>query len=131
MSMDLNVSNVRIKEELRKQWTDQAVKLALMGRWDEAIQANLNILKIFPDDIPARNRLGKAYFELGRYEEAIKAYEQTLRQQPSNNVARKRLEELYPLVNMDPTTALKNVLGLKIVEEEEEIETEMDEDSTD
>ena len=131
MSMDLNVSTVRIKEELRRQWTDQAVKLALMGRWDEAIQANLNILKIFPDDIPARNRLGKAYFELGRYEEAIKAYEQTLRQQPSNNVARKRLEELYPLVNMDPTTALKNVLGLKIVEEEEEIETEMDEDSTD
>ena len=131
MSMDLNVSNVRIKEELRRQWTDQAVKLALMGRWDEAIQANLNILKIFPDDIPARNRLGKAYFELGRYEEAIKAYEQTLRQQPSNNVARKRLEELYPLVNMDPTTALENVLGLKIAEEEEEIETEMDEDSAD
>ncbi|KPL15334.1 MAG: hypothetical protein AMJ93_16700 [Anaerolineae bacterium SM23_84] len=74
--MDSSVSKSQIKEELRKRWIGQAVELALMGRWDEAVQANQRILEIFPDDIQAHNRLGKAYSELGRYEEAATAYEQ-------------------------------------------------------
>ena len=39
--MDSNISRSQIREELRKRWTAQAVELALMGRWDEAVQANL------------------------------------------------------------------------------------------
>ncbi len=128
--MDANVSSSQIKEELRKQWTNQAVELALMGRWDEAIQANLHILKLFPDDIRAHNRLGKAYFELGRYDEAAEAYEQSLKQQPSNNVAGKSLVELYALVKREPIAELReSIPGLEGAEEE--VEAGPDEDSID
>ena len=104
--MDSSVSKSQIKEELRKRWTGQAVELALMGRWDEAVQANLRILELFPDDIQARNRLGKAYSELGRHEEAATAYEQSLQRQLSNNIARKNLAKLYALLNREPGIAL-------------------------
>lgn len=121
--MDLSVSKYQIKEELRKQWTARAVQAALMGQWDEAVQANLRVLEMFPEDIQARNRLGKAYFELGRYEEAVAAYEEVLRRQPSNNIARKRLAELYVQLNRKPTIPLEIIPTIELAEEEgEEIE---------
>ncbi|MGQ9493360.1 MAG: tetratricopeptide repeat protein [Anaerolineae bacterium] len=120
--MDMNVSKHQIKEELRKQWTARAVQAALMGHWDEAIQANLRVLEMFPDDISARNRLGKAYLELGRYEEAIAAYEETLQRQPSNNIARKKLAELYAQLNRKPTIPLEIIPAIELAEEEEETE---------
>ncbi len=140
--MDLNVSKSQVKEELRKQWSAQAVELALMGRWDGAVQVNLRILELFSDDTQARNRLGKAYSELGRYDEAVLAYEQSLQHQPSNNIARKRLAELYALLKREPAVALgESMPGIEIVEEgeeeaqeyleEEDIEARLDEDSTD
>jgi tetratricopeptide (TPR) repeat protein len=106
--MDLNVSRSQIRDELRKRWTTQAVELALMGHWDEAVQGNLQILELFPDDIQARNRLGKAYSELGRYEEAAEAYEQNLERQPSNAIARKKLTDLYALLKREPEAALES-----------------------
>nr|MBC7243966.1 tetratricopeptide repeat protein [Chloroflexota bacterium] len=118
--MDLNVSKYQIKEELRKQWTTRAVQSALMGHWDEAVQANLRVLEMFPDDIQARNRLGRAYLELGRYEEAIAAYEATLQRQPSNNIARKRLAGLYAQLNRKPTIPLEITPAIELAEEEEE-----------
>ncbi|MBC7232939.1 MAG: tetratricopeptide repeat protein [Chloroflexi bacterium] len=121
--MDLNVSKYQIKEELRKQWTARAVQAALMGKWDEAVQANLQVLQMFPDDIQARNRLGKAYVELGRYEEAVAAYEEALQRQPSNNIARKRLAELYAQLNRKPAVPLEIIPTTELAEEEgEEIE---------
>lgn len=121
--MDLNVSKYQIKEELRKQWTARAVQAALMGQWDEAVQANLRVLEMFPEDIQARNRLGKAYFELGRYEEAVAVYEEVLRRQPSNNIARKRLAELYAQLNRKPAIPLEIIPTIEMAEEEgEEIE---------
>jgi tetratricopeptide (TPR) repeat protein len=118
--MTTNVSKYQVREELRKQWTTQAVNFALMGNWDEAVQANLRILESHPDDIQARNRLGKAYFELGRHEEALQAYEQGLKAQPSNNIARKRLAELYALLNREPAVALGETMpGLQMGEEDD------------
>jgi len=124
--MDSTISKSRIKEELRKRWTAQAVELALMGRWDEAVQANLRILEMFPDDTRAHNRLGKAYSELGRYEEAATAYEQSLQRQPSNTIARKKLAELYTLLNREPKIVLgDSIHGSETIEEgEEELEEE-------
>jgi len=128
--MDSSVSKSQIKEELRKRWIGQAVELALMGRWDEAVQANQRILEIFPDDIQAHNRLGKAYSELGRYEEAATAYEQSLQRQPSNSIARKNLAELYALLNREPGIALGETSpdSETTEEDEEELEESLEEE---
>jgi Flp pilus assembly protein TadD len=120
--MDSSVSKSVIKEELRKHWADQAVELALMGRWDEAVQVNMRILGIFPDDIAANNRLGKAYSELGRHEEAVTAYEQSLQRQPSNSIARKNLTQLYVLLNRDPQAVLAEIPDGEDTDEEEDEE---------
>ena len=125
--MDLNVSKYQIKEELHKQWTQQAVELALRGSWDEAAQANLRILESYPQDIKARNRLGKAYFELGRHEEALQAYEECLKAQPSNNIARRRLADLYALLHREPATPLgETIPTLELAEGDDDETDEVD-----
>jgi tetratricopeptide (TPR) repeat protein len=121
MSSDTNVTKYQIKEELRKQWAGKAVEMALMSRWDDAVQANLHILEVFPDDTQARNRLGKAYSELGRPEDALAAYEQSLQKQPTNNIARKRLPELYAQLNRQPAVKLgEGMPAIEIAEDETE-----------
>jgi tetratricopeptide (TPR) repeat protein len=125
---DLNVTKYQIKEELRKQWAAKAVEMALMGRWDDAVQANLHILDVFPDDTQARNRLGKAYYELGRPEDALAAYEQSLQKQPSNNVARKKLAGLYAQLKREPAVKLgEGMPAIEIAEEEQEEAAEFEE----
>ena len=121
MSPESNVTKYQIKEELRKQWATESVELALSGRWDDAAQANLHILEIFPEDTPARNRLGKAYQELGRLEDALTAYEQSLLKQPSNNIARKHLAELYATLNREPAIHLGEAMpAVEITDDEED-----------
>jgi len=75
------------KEEL-------AIKLALMGKWEEAIEVNEELLKDRPDDVDVLNRLGKAYLELGRFEEAEEAYRRALEVDPLNRIAKKNLEKI-------------------------------------
>jgi Flp pilus assembly protein TadD len=100
--METNVSKSQVREQVGRKWKEQAVELALLGRWDEAVQMNLRILELFPDDIGAQNRLGKAYRELGRLEEAVTAYEESLKRQPSNPIARKNLTALYTALDREP-----------------------------
>ena len=118
--MESNVSKSRIKEEMRRRWNAEAVDLALQGRWDEAAQVNLRILEMFPEDISARNRLGKAYWELDRLAEAAETYEESLQRQPSNPIARKSLMSLYPLLNRDPATLTERVVETSVSEEGDE-----------
>jgi tetratricopeptide (TPR) repeat protein len=125
--MELNVSKSQVKEEMCKRWTSEAVELALLGHWDEAVQSNLKILEYAPGDIPARNRLGKAYSELGHYEKAVEAYEQALQQQPSNAIARKMLTELYALLHREPQTALTSVTEPEETDFEDDDEEELEE----
>ena len=128
--MDYNVSKSQIREELRKRWTAQAVESALMGRWDEAVQTNLHILEVFPDDVRAYNRLGRAYTELGRHEEAVEAYEQALQRQPSNPISRKRVTELYTLLEREPDSKLRaTVDDGEVDEDENEVEEELEEEA--
>jgi len=119
--MHSNGARPQIKEELRKRWAAQAVELALMGHWDEAVQVNLRILELFPDDIRARNRLGKAYAELGRPEDAAAAYEESLKQQPSNPIARENLTQLFARLDREAELALdEGMLEEESAEEDEE-----------
>lgn len=90
------------KARLKRQWTDQAVKLAQEGKWEEAVTTNKNILNLFPQEGEALNRLGKAYSELGQYSEARQAYAQTLKYNPKNTIAKKNLDRLELLQEETP-----------------------------
>lgn len=85
------------KNRLKRNWVEQAVSLALRGRWDEAVAINDRILSLFPNDADAYNRLGKAYTELGRYADAHAAYDHTLRIDTLNTIAKKNLQRLSTL----------------------------------
>jgi tetratricopeptide (TPR) repeat protein len=74
-----------------------AIQLALEGRWDDAASLNRSIIDLFPTDVDAYNRLGKATTELGRYAEARDAYQKALEVDPLNVIARKNLSRLATL----------------------------------
>ncbi len=81
----------------KKQRTEAAIQLALQGRWDDAAGLNRSIIDLFPTDVDAYNRLGKAMTELGRYAEARDAYQRALEVDPLNVIARKNLSRLATL----------------------------------
>ncbi len=78
----------------RKQLGDQAVKLAINSKWDEAAAANREFIRLFGDEPDALNRLGKALTELGQVTEARKSYGRTLELEPNNTIARRNLDKL-------------------------------------
>ena len=87
---------------LRRQRTREAIELAMQGRWEEAVAANNSVIEIFPNDINAYNRLGKALTELGRYDDAMEAYSQALEIEHNNSIARKNLRRLSRLKQAQP-----------------------------
>ena len=87
------------EDRLRQKRTksEQAISLAMKNRWDEAAQVNRDILDLFPNEVDAYNRLGKALTELGRYGEARDAYSQAVKLDPLNGIASKNLQRLGKL----------------------------------
>jgi len=85
------------RAKAKKQHADQAIQLALQGRWNEAAQLNRDIIETFPSDVDAYNRLGKALTELGRYGDAKNAYMKAIEFDPLNSIARKNLTRLAAL----------------------------------
>jgi len=69
----------------------------MQGQWQEAAAVNRAIIAVFPNDVDAYNRLGKALTELGRYSEAREAYGKTLELDPLNSIAQKNLARLASL----------------------------------
>ena len=82
------------RARLRRQKADQAIQLALQSRWEEAAAVNRAILALYPSDVDAWNRLGKALAELGSYQEAREAYGKALELDSTNSIARKNLTRL-------------------------------------
>jgi hypothetical protein len=80
-------------------YVDEAVRLAIDARWEEAVELNEYIIKSFGSDEGAQNRLGKALTELGRLEDAKAAYDASLAINPMNPVARKNTSKLESLIN--------------------------------
>jgi len=80
-------------------YVEEAVQLAVEGRWEEAVDLNRYIIENFGADEGAQNRLGKALTELGRLEEAKVAYDTSLAINPMNPVARKNSAKLESLIN--------------------------------
>jgi tetratricopeptide (TPR) repeat protein len=85
------------KMRIRRRLQEKAVELAAMNRWDEAVEANRQILGL-GEDPDTYNRIGKALMELGQYTESHDAYQQTLRLQPTNAIARKNIARLDALI---------------------------------
>lgn len=76
------------------QLQDKAIKSALGGDWEAAVEYNLEILSESPQNITALNRLGRAYTELGQKEAAKDAYEQVLKLDKYDTIASKNLKLL-------------------------------------
>lgn len=89
------------KTRIRRVKTGQAIQFAVENKWQEAIDANAAVLELFPTDVDAQNRTGKALMELGRYKNARKAYQKSLKVDPNNAIARKNLARLKNLDDVD------------------------------
>jgi len=96
------------KGKLRRNLTQQAIDLAIRGHWREAVRVNESILNLFPTDIEARNRLGKAYLELGQYQEALATYRVVLEAAPNNAIARKNIRRLENLLTSSTPPAKRS-----------------------
>ena len=72
----------------------EAIALAVKGQWREAIAVNKTILDVFPTDIEALNRMGRAHMELGEYPESESAYKRALEVDAYNAIAQKNLQRL-------------------------------------
>ena len=87
----------------KRQLVEDARRVALEGRWDEAIELNQQLIDRWPRDAEAHNRLGRAYLALRRYGDAAEAYSSALRADPANLIARRNLQRLEQLRHRPPT----------------------------
>ena len=86
-----------VQDERQRMWrkcTQEAVALAMQGRWEEAVTVNQRLLAMVPGDVETWNRLGKALLEVGDRAGAQGAFEHSLAISPNNVIARKNLERL-------------------------------------
>lgn len=74
-----------------------AVKAALGGKWDEAVELNYEAVDVAPHDAGSFNRLATALIELGRYSDARQAAHKALTLSPDNKIARKHVDRLSQL----------------------------------
>ena len=83
----------------RSQFTDEAVQLAIAGKWDDAVKLNKFIVESFGADEETQNRLGKALSELGKLKDAKAAYEVALKLNPMNTIAKKNAARINTLLH--------------------------------
>src|SRR5713226_6228142 len=77
---------------------DQAVAAALEADWTRAVELNAKILEAAPDDVEARNRLGRAYIEQGKLEEAKAAFAEVIKAEPYNSIAIRNASRVAQLI---------------------------------
>jgi hypothetical protein len=83
----------------RSQYADDAVQLAIAGKWDEAVKLNRFIIESFGSDEETQNRLGKGLSELGKLKEAKASYEVALKLNPMNSIAKKNAARINALLH--------------------------------
>lgn len=88
------------KARLRRKASQEAIALAMQSRWEEAVAVNQSIIDLFPTDVDAYNRLGRAYTELGDFVRAKEAYSRALELDPKNSIAQKNYQRLCLLPDL-------------------------------
>jgi hypothetical protein len=83
----------------RSQYAEDAVQLAIAGKWDEAVKLNRFIVDNFGADEETQNRLGKALSELGKLKDAKSAYEAALKLNPMNSIAKRNAARINALLH--------------------------------
>ena len=79
-------------------FADLAVQAALDADWTRAADLNTRTLEANPEDLEARNRLGRALLETGKLEEAKAAYAEVLKAEPNNPIALRNVARLGTLI---------------------------------
>lgn len=104
---------------LRRRRAKEAIAFAMQGRWEEAVTTNRSIIEVFPNDINAHNRLGKALTELGHYAQAMEAYGRALEIDPKNSIAGKNLRRISLLKEAEgvPVEGRQRVIPQIFIEE--------------
>jgi tetratricopeptide (TPR) repeat protein len=86
----------------------KAIDAAVNSNWKQAVEYNLEYLKLTPHEIDACLRLGYAYLQLNELASAKKYYKEALRIQPKHNIALENLERIEILESKKKTkTAAK------------------------
>ncbi len=85
---------------------DQAIKTALEGKWEEAININKTLLLECPNDIDTLNRLALAYIVVGKMDKAKSTYQKVFKLDPLNHIAIKNLKCLKEKIS---NTKLNNI----------------------
>jgi tetratricopeptide (TPR) repeat protein len=83
----------------RSQYGEDAVQLAIAGKWEDAVKLNKFIVENFGADEETQNRLGKALSELGRLKDAKSAYEAALKLNPMNSIAKRNAARINALMH--------------------------------
>ena len=92
------------KSRLRREWSKEAINLAMKGEWQRATEVNQALLTLYPDDADAKNRLGHAFIELAEYARAREVLAEVVAKAPYNNIAQKNLARLEQLENAPAET---------------------------
>jgi tetratricopeptide (TPR) repeat protein len=71
----------------------ESILCALSGNWQKAVELNLQILKLEPQNTEALNRLARAYSEIGKTSLAKKTSQEVLKIDPFNPIAIKSMEK--------------------------------------
>ena len=87
---------------------DQAVAAALDADWPRATDLNRKILEAAPDDVEARNRLGRALLEQGQLDEAKAAFAEVLKAEPYNSIAIRGTQRIGQLAEHKSKTVMTN-----------------------
>ncbi len=77
---------------------DQAVAAALEADWTRAADLNAKIVEAAPDDVEARNRMGRALLEQGKLEEARSSFAEVLKTEPYNAIAIRGSQRIAQLI---------------------------------
>jgi Flp pilus assembly protein TadD len=79
-------------------WTRLGYACSKLNRYDDAVEAYLQAVRITPEHAEAWYGLGVAYDELKRYDHAIEAYRQTIRINPEDTRAWLSLGFVYSIL---------------------------------
>ena len=90
-----------MSEENLYQKSQEAISAALAQDWKKALDLNLELSKMDPENIDTLNRLAKAYMELGKIPKAKTFYNKVLNLDEYNSIATKNLSKLSSLKEKD------------------------------